>query len=269
MDLKEFYFQNIQDEEYHCRFHESIKDVNRIYNIFSGYEEVNDYKFEVYDEEEAITKFRELCQPNVSFSGSKNKCWFYLITYYLYKIGYEIKEFPRVLARPPVDPSDFTYGEIRDRIIAQGDDDNGTVRYAVRRTFIASFTFELKSSHIDIDDLINQKFIEISNRQASFNKMSIDEKLAEIANLIENVLKRNEKFITLDYSKICFDYISNEIVANYRKKMHCFRHASDKAMAERNSYSEEQKNFFVDYGLTIIKVIHSLLNIEKENSDER
>jgi len=175
MDLKEFYFQNIQEAEYHYRFHDSIKNVNRIYNIFSGYEEVDDYEFEVYDAEEAITKFRELCQPEVSFSSSEKKCWFYLITYYLYKMGYEIKEFPRVLARPPVDPSDFTYGEIRNRIIAQGDDDNGTVRYAVRR------------------------------------------------------------------------------------KMHCFRHATDEAIAERNSYSEEQKNFFVDYGLTIVKVIHSLL----------
>ena len=164
-----------------------------------------------------------------------------------------------MLARPPVDPSDFTYGEIRNKIIAQGDDDNGTVRYAIRRKFVADLTFELKSNHIDIDNLINQKFIEISNRQASFNNMSIDEKLAEIANLIENLLKKNGKFITPDYPKVCFDYISNDVVTSYRKKMHCFRHATDEAMAERNSYSEEQKNFFVDYGLTIIKAIHSLL----------
>lgn len=260
MDLKEFYFSNIQETEYHYRFHDSIKNVNRIYNIFDGYKEVNNYEFEVYDIEESITKFKELCQPEVSFSNGENRCWFYLITYYLYKMGYEIKEFPRVLARPPVDPSDFTYGEIRNRIIAQGDDDNGTVRYDVRRKFVASFTFELKSNHIDIDNSIDQKFVEISNRQASFNNMSTDEKLAEIANLIENLLKKNGKFTTPDYPKICFDYISDDIVTSYRKKLHCFRHATDEAIAERTSYSEEQKTFFVDYGLTIIKVIHSLLS---------
>lgn len=259
MDLKELYIQNIQEAEYHYRFYDSIKNVNSIYNIFSGYNEVNDYEFEVHDAEEAITKFRELCQLEVDFSSSEKKCWFYLITYYLHKVGYEMKEFPRVLARPPVIPSDFTYGEIRNRIIDQGDDDSGTVRYAVRRKFVASFTFELKSSHIDIDNLINQKFVEISNRQASFNNMSTDEKLAEIANLIENLLKKNGKFITPDYHRICFDYISNDIVTSYRKKMHCFRHATDEAIGERNSYSEEQKKFFVDYGLTIVKVIHSLL----------
>lgn len=245
MDIKEFYFQNIQESEYHHRFYDAIK--------------VDDYPFELFDQEEAITKFKELCEPNENFHSNDMKCWFYLVTYYLYKMGYEIKEFPRLLARPPVDPNDFTYGDIRNRIIAQGGDFNGTVRYATRRTFVAGLNFELKSNHICIDTSIEQKFIEISNRQASFNTMSTDEKLAEIANLIENILKHNGRFITPDYSSICFGYISNETVTSYRKKMHCFRHATTEAITERNSYSEEQKNFFVDFGLTIIKVIHVLL----------
>ncbi|MGJ0751430.1 hypothetical protein [Enterococcus durans] len=259
MDLKDFYFQNIQKNEYHYRFFNSIKNVNKVYNIFDGYEETEDYEFEVYDVEEAITKFRELCQPEGNFSGNENKCWFYLISYYLFKVGYEIKEFPRLLVRPPVEPSDFTYGEIRNKIIAEGNDDNGTVRYAVRRTFVAGLTFEQKSTYVDVDASINQKFVEISNRQASFNNMSIDEKLAEIANLIESLLKKNGIFLIPDYSTICFNYISNDVVTSYRKKMHCFRHATDEAIAERKNYSEEQKSFFVDFGLTIIKVIHSLL----------
>lgn len=196
----------------------------------------------------------------MNFGNSENKCWFYLITYYLYKMGYEIKEFPRVLARSPVDPSDFTYGDIRNRIISKSEDVNGTVRYAIRRAFVSGLTFGLKSNHIGIDNSIDQKFIEISNRQASFNNMSTDEKLSEIANLIENMLKKNGHFIKLDYSSICFDYILNENVTSYRKKMQCFRHASSEAIAERSSYSEEQKNFFVDFGLTIIKVIHKLIN---------
>lgn len=258
MDIKEFYFQNIQESEYHHRFYDSIKNVNRRYNIFDGYEEVDDYAFEVFDVEEAISKFRELCQPEVSFASDEKKCWFYLVTYYLDRMGYEIKEFPRVLARPPVDPSDFTYGDIRNKIITQGGDDNGNVRYATRRNFVASLTFELKPKHIGIDNSIDQKFIEISNRKASFNNMSTDEKLSEIANLIENMLKKNGNYITPNYSSICFDYISNETVTSYRNKMQCFRHATSEAIKERKSYSEEQKNFFVDFGLTIIKVIHTL-----------
>ena len=37
--------------------------------------------------------------------------------------------------------------------------------------------------------------------------------------------------------------------------MQCFRHCTDEAIEERQGYSEEQKNFFVDYGLTIVKAI--------------
>lgn len=186
-------------------------------------------------------------------------CWFYLISYYLYKLGYEIKEFPQILARPPMEPSEFAYGDIRNTLIAQGKDDNGTVRYATRRTFVAKLSFEQKTNHIQISDMIDQKFIEISNRNASFNNMSIDEQLAETANLIENMLKQNGRFITPDYSKTCFQYIDNEDILSYRKKMQCFRHSTAEALAERKTYTDEQKNFFVDYGLTIVKVIHALV----------
>ena len=41
--------------------------------------------------------------------------------------------------------------------------------------------------------------------------------------------------------------------------MQCFRHCTDEALKERKSYSEKQKNFFVDYGLTIVKAIHALV----------
>ena len=46
--------------------------------------------------------------------------------------------------------------------------------------------------------------------------MSTDEKLAEIANLIENMLKKNGKFITVNYSTVCFDYVNEDIVKTYR-----------------------------------------------------
>ena len=216
MDLKEFYFQNIKESEYHHRFLNSVKKVNYTYNLFTGEEENQDYQFEIYDVEEAITKFKELCQPDVNFSP-ENKCWFYLITYYLNTLGYEIKEFPRILARPPAEPADFTYGEIRNRIIALGGDDNGTVRYATRRAFVAELTFMQKSCNIEVSDSINQKFIEISTRQASFNCMHTDEKIAEIANLIENMLKQDGKFITPEYEKVCCGFIDDTIVKNYRK----------------------------------------------------
>lgn len=262
MDLREFYYQNITEDEYHYRFMDSIKNAGKTYNIFTGYEEATDIDFVIYDVEEAILKFKELCQPEVTFYNNENKTWFYLITYYLHKMGYEIKEFPRLLARPPVEPSDFTYGEIRNRIVAQGGGDNGTVKYATRRVFVSNLTFEVKSNHIEISESINQKFVEISNRQSTFNNMSTDEKLAEIANLIENMLKKDGSFITLDYSKVCFAYIDDGGVKRFRNQLQCFRHSTDESIRERASFSEEQKSFLIDYGLVIIKAIYEILQTD-------
>lgn len=258
MDLKEFYLQNIKETEYHYRFRDSILHANDVYNIFSGYEEVSDYCYEIYDSEEAITKFKELCLPEVSFADNTNKCWFFLLSYYLYKMGYEIKEYPRILARPPEEPSTFTYNDIRSRLIAEGKDTNGIVKYATRRAYVANLTFERKSAHIEIDQSIDHKFIEISTRQASFINMSIDEKLAEIANLIENLLKKDGKFASVDYDSACYGFITDDSVRKYRTKLHCFRHSADESLKERSLYSEIQKNFLVDYGLTIIKVVYAL-----------
>lgn len=258
MDLREFYLQNIKESEYHYRFRDFIKNINRAYNIFNGEEETQNYQFEIYDAEEAIIKFKELCQLDINFSVD-NKCWFYLITYYLHKIGYEIKEFPGILARPPVDPISFTCKDIRNRIITQGGDDNVIVRYATRRTIVEELTFRQKICNIEVSESINQKFIEISTRQASFNNMNIDEKIAEIVNLIENMLKRNGKFKTLEYEKMCCGFIDDTIVKRYRETFQCFRHCTEEALSERRGYSEEQKNFIVDYGLTIVKAIHGLI----------
>ena len=39
MDIREFYLQNIKESEYHYRFFDSVKGVNRTYNFFYGEEE--------------------------------------------------------------------------------------------------------------------------------------------------------------------------------------------------------------------------------------
>ena len=50
-----------------------------------------------------------------------------------------------------------------------------------------------------------------------------------------------------------------ETIKAYRKQMHCFRHSAEEAIVERQSISEKQKAFLIDYGLTILKVVHELV----------
>lgn len=250
MDLIKFYFDNIGDEEYHYRFYDAIENLNK--NEY--------YSFEINDVKDAIIKFKELCQPDVNYTDTNLICQFYLVTYYLHKNRYFIKEFPKILSNPPESLEEFAYTDIRKRLSSQGKSDNGIVRYKVRRDFVANLNFESKSNFIDVPDSINEMFIEISTRGSSFNDMSVDEKLKEIDNLIEHMLKKGDKFISLDYSSVCFNYLDDGIVKKYRKKLQCFRHASEDSIKERSSFSVEQKNFLIDFGITIIKAIYVLKN---------
>lgn len=262
MDLRMFYLENVSEQEYYYRFYTLVKNVNSTFNIFEGSQETNVYEFFVDDIDDVIEKFRKLCQPENENLNIEDACWFYILLFYLHKCGYIIEEFPRVIERPPVDSYDFINRDIRNKVIAEGKDEGGTVRYKERRVLVANLTFKQTDKYIELADAIESKFKEISNRQATFQNMSTDEKLAEIANLIENLLKKDGKFLSIDYSKMCFDHINEDNIKKYRKRIQCYRHSSVEAISERDSFTKEQKIFLIDFGLTVIKVIHALLSDE-------
>lgn len=65
------------------------------------------------------------------------------------------------------------------------------------------------------------------------------------------MLKKNEKFIKLDYKNLFIGFVIEEDIMKYRKITHCFRHATNEAMKERKKYSEEQNIFLIKYGINI------------------
>lgn len=107
----------------------------------------------------------------------------------------------------------------------------------------------------ELDELIQK----ISTRNAQFAEMAIDEKLKEIGNVIEFLLKGDKKFISLDYDTISSGFISEEDVIKLRKKVQCFRHSSKSSIDERGIYTEKQKQFMVEFGLIICNMIYSEL----------
>jgi hypothetical protein len=256
MDLREYYINNVQDYENHSCFLEEITNVNKSYNIFDGVVENNNYKFNVKSEEEAIREFKNICQKNSNYYNQEDKCWFYLLTYYLMKMGYEIKEFPELLRNPPTSPEVFISRDIMNKMLETVPVSLMTKRY--RNHFIEKLTFK-KVNYKTLNKDIESKFVEISTRSAGFNDMTIDEQLSEIVNLIENYLKKNDKFINVDYSLIALDFISEDIIRDYKGRLQCFRHASEKALNERKSFSEDQKLFMREFGIIIIETIHKLL----------
>ena len=263
INLFKFYENNVKKDEYYYKFYEDLvthphrlsDEIKTAFDI----EKNEDYlDFEIFDEEEAIEKFKGLCEPNLDISSDKNKRLFYYLCFYLYKNGYVIKEFPRLLSRPPEDPYDFTSDEIKNRILSLNMDRNGTAPYIVRRKLVANLTFE-KQSLIVVEDDIDTIFQRISTRNATFESMSTDEKLKEIANCIEFMLREDDKYKEVNYNEVAFEYINNEIVKEYRKKIQCFRHAYREAIKEREKLTKAQKEFLIDYGIIIIKVIYQIL----------
>ena len=81
-------------------------------------------------------------------------------------------------------------------------------------------------------------------------------KIKEIINLIENLLKENGKYIKLDYKNIALDVLNDDIITSFKKKIQCFRHSSEEAIKERQSFTENQKKFIIDYGIMICNLIY-------------
>lgn len=261
IDLRQYYLENITEDDYYYRFYKRIKNVNISYNAFDGYQiprETGDATFFVQDAEEAISKFRNLCRPENEPHNNDSQCCFFVVSFYLYKQGYYIEQFPNVLRRPPDEPSDFVYNEIRNWAFNRGLNSGGTIQYSTRRLLVAELSFKRKSDYIDPGESIEDQFRKISTRDAGFQEMALDEKIREIANLIENLLKENGNFLTLDYSPISFKYLDDSVIKTFRKQIQCFRHSSDDSIAERAGFTEEQKNFLVDYGIIICKTIYGL-----------
>jgi hypothetical protein len=93
--------------------------------------------------------------------------------------------------------------------------------------------------------------------------MALDEKLKEIGNLIEYLLKRDGKFITLNYDYIFLGFIKENDIKELRKKIHCFRHSSQESLKERKEYTENQKQFMVELGIVMCNLIYNELKIIK------
>lgn len=260
INLLDFYFDNIKKEEYHYRFYELLKNLY-IVNMLSEEDNPARWKFEVYDPIEALRKIVDLCEPSINDYTIEDKCLFYTSCYYIHRSGYRIKQFPNLVSRPYEDLFKFTYDDIRNRLYSMGvKTENGSVTWASRRAFVSEFVLEetpvRKFEEITLDD----KFIELSNRSASFDEMAIDEKIEALNNLMENLLKKEGKYLEIDYSPIGLSFINNETIKQYRKDTQCFRHKSEDAVKEKNKYTGLQKQFLIDYGKMIAETIFKLVS---------
>lgn len=191
--IYDYYSKNIeQNSFYYFTFNNDIES----YFIFN-----DDYKY--FDEKELINRFRVLTYPANDYSEDENM-EFILICFYLNNQGYYIEQFPNFLERP-TNVGSFSL-EMREYILSQGNS-NGVVPWVERRFLSNSLVFVKNDiPNISITEDLNELFKKISNRNADFIIMTNNEKLEEINNVIENILKINDKWKEIDYSTESFDF---------------------------------------------------------------
>jgi hypothetical protein len=102
-----------------------------------------------------------------------------------------------------------------------------------------------------IDEIIQM----VSTRGSTYDQMKPDEKLEVLANLIENLLKKDGKFKKVDSDKVFCGLMADEDIMAFRRKMQCFRHVTKEDIEERKIFTKEQKEFLANYGLTICMAI--------------
>ena len=209
IELRTYFCENFHKNEYYIHNFQDLLTWKGISD-----------KLWIYDEQDAIDKFKELIQPynrTNPMIDTQNDNYFIYLCNYLYDVGYYIEEFPKFLERP-TDRWDLSYDKIRKKIIAR-DGYNGKVAWATRSEFVDSLKF-IKKSDFDISNEVAATLKIVSTRSAEFNTMTLNEKLEAICNSIEYLLKpgkKSDKFIILDYSDT-EGYLSDDLLKGYRNK---------------------------------------------------
>lgn len=237
LDLREFYIKNITESSPYKKYEQII---------FS-----EDFQVLIH-EDESIQEFKAIIQPdNEPYykERSQNKK-FILICYYLNYQGYYLNQFPDLLQNP-TSLWDFANSKIRNHLIINGKDKNGTVEWSERRILIEELKFNNQDKiKTNFDRTVEETFKRISTRGAKFDNMSEHEKLKEIANYLEYILKEGTRYKKVE-QKDMLDLLSDDIIKRYRKILQCYRHATEDSLEERQQLAGKE-HFLIYLGISII-----------------
>lgn len=246
IDTLRFFKDNSDPKSYYSKFHNQLATIH-------------DEQFVYVDRQEIIDRFRLICKPpEVEYDNDNNE--FLLLCFWLNKNGYVVKEFPNLLSRP-TSLANFAYNDIRKYIQKERGSD-GTVQWWERRELCDNLSITTNASFQLMPDDIEEKIRLISTRGAEFDGMTVDEKLQNLNNLIENLLKPNSKgkYLSINYNDVFFGFISEDDVKQYRKRTQPFRHATEDTLRERASIPENEKKLLASLGVFIAIHLHDYLD---------
>lgn len=208
------------------------------------------------NEQDVIHTFKELLKPEYGLKGfqyysNSHEIEFQEIIKWLHKNKYTIKEFPNAIQQEDSLVS-LGYNQMRNYIMKEKNI-TGKVSWSDRRQLSDSLTIQktdLNSNFIpesDINDVLNN--IALDNED--FSTKTKDEKINLLNNCIEYLLKDNGKYITIDENKF-FGFFDTSSVKKYRNDTQVFRHNSKESLDERNSWTDNKKDFYIKLGIILV-----------------
>ena len=99
-----------------------------------------------------------------------------------------------------------------------------------------------------MDELIKN----ISTRSAKFEHMAIDEKLENIRNAYEHIVKLYGGFDKIDYHNVFMSFIEESNLKDFSKRLHAFRHGDAAALVERAVYTDQEKKYMIEFGIIVL-----------------
>lgn len=244
-------FDNYVKDTYYERFCTRIQrlDDEKI-AVFGMEPSVLEYK--LYDEIELEDKFRSICQPSNDYT-LEDESWFILISFYFFNHNIYIRQFPKLFERPK-SLFHFACHDIRQYAFDNGytNGNMSEVKWAIRRKLVRELVFEKSVQGVipteEVVDLINI----IESNDTSWQEQSIDAKLAALNNVIEHCLKRDGRFVDIPDIDNIRDFVKCK---EFRRNTHCMRHGSEEALCDRRKFSDSERRFLVDYGVSLVHLI--------------
>lgn len=256
MDLVQFFEENYIEGEngYYDNFYFTL------YTAFQGI-----LNFSVNDIDDLISNWKSLLYPS-KFDDDDGEVFYGLLSFWLYKNGYHIEEHPNIFSKLK-SRSEVSNNDLKNatQLKFGANGQAGGVAWKDRRIYIDSLVVKKSNeSLISLDADLESIISLVSSRNSKFESMEINEKLANIRNAFENIGKINGKYLQIPFDSLTNNFITPKQVLDFQSELQCFRHGEVTMIAKRDSYSYEQKQFFVDFGLTILKLAHLYIkNLKK------
>ena len=257
MDLTKYFFDRYDKNKY--PYYERILQ-HYDTNMFKN------YPCRFIDDDEIIFKWKAYTYPSSFEDDDETIFEFIIMSFYLLNEGYVIEEHPKLLFKIAA-PSYISEGILKEATRTKiGTKSNGAVAWADRRMYSNSLNFIKKNNEIPYSTNMQDIFKLVSSANKEFKDMTIDEKLEQIRNVFSYIGKtENGKYININIDEISKGYVTKNQLMNYQNELQCFRHGEKEMITKRREYTEQQKQFLIDYGLMLINATERYLNEKDSN----